>query len=218
VTANRIQACLVLLVLALFATGLALRPAQATYPAAAAAAGGNYAGAAKKNYKLPRFIFKYAGQTGGQLGDAYSAEDLDAFAERIAGKVVDKLIERGLAEGDAPGRGGAGQGPAHVRALAQHCASCHTAGQNPKGGYALFDKDGILDEEKDFWAIYDRVTHEDPDQRMPPPPKQPLDDGAVQALRDRARQQGRSKVAEEAEETPPEAPKGAKRSRQPGDR
>ena len=64
----------------------------------------------------------------------------------------------------------------------QSCAKCHTEGNRPEAGFALFDKQGQMLELSlgDKRAIRARITSRDPQQVMPP--GKPLDPARQSAM------------------------------------
>ena len=97
-------------------------------------------------------------------------DQLDALAERVAEKVVQKLLERqNGGQPVDPTQPAKPPAPAVAadRVLATYCAGCHMS-PNAKGGFTMFDVQGKVDAALNWSKVVDFMTHEDPDLRMPP--------------------------------------------------
>lgn len=146
---------------------------------------------------VPRYKFSYQGQ---YYYPKMTQDELDEFTDRVADKVVERLLKK-LADdeknqakpGDPPGtvEPKAQVAPApklapDLQYLVQNCATCHGPQGTIRGGFRLFTLDGKVDPKVDWWTVWERVTADDPKQRMPPGKAkvpQPISDALVNRAR-----------------------------------
>ncbi len=149
---------------------------------------------------VPRYRFSYQGQTYYYTPKGPTQDELDEFSDRIADKVVEKLLLR-LAEDDKGGKPGdppgtvtpkvKGQPPApklsaDLQYLGQNCSTCHGPQGTIRGNFRLFTADGKVDPKVDWWTVWERLSTDDVKLRMPPgKPKAPQ--SVTDAIVNRAR-------------------------------
>lgn len=138
---------------------------------------------------VPTFLSRYVGQGNTRRLTSPDQSDMDRLADLIADRVIRRLEERGAIDGPEgqPGQPGQPARDSVEAVLSGQCAGCHT-GAKARGGFALFSGPGLLQKDVDRWLVYDRVSHEDPSQVMPPAPKAPLSPEQTAKVREWARQ------------------------------